>query len=172
VSSVSYGYPTFCIENQNGIKIEILTTTNTKNKKMMLIEPKWFKKNKCQIFKKSTSFFLTDFGLQDNTTHFYKTGASANGVEIVPISSVAKRVVKESNTINCIEKQKRFFLNSKLLQQIDRSLFTFSFLCNKPGNPSSWKTISVHPFQKIDWSIRSENNTGFYSTEILQTTTI
>ena len=138
----------------------------------MLIEPKWFKKNKCQIFKKSIKFFLTDFGLHNNAKAFYKSEVSANGVEIVPISSVANRVFKESNTINCNEKQDGFFVNPTFVQQGCRPLLTCSFSFNTRENPPGWKTISVHPFKKIHWSIRSEKNTGFYSTEILQTTTI
>jgi hypothetical protein len=52
------------------------------------------------------------------------------------------------------------------------AFLTFSVSFFKQTYPQNWKTIFVHLFEKSNLLVRSDNNTGFFSPKILQTTTI
>ncbi|HEX8277312.1 MAG TPA: hypothetical protein VF540_01410 [Segetibacter sp.] len=70
------------------------------------------------------------------------------------------------------ESKNQPFLTWDALKTAFHLFITSSFSFYKHKYPHSWKTIFVHLLEKGNLLVRSDNNTGFSSSKVLQTTTI
>ncbi|MCW3113279.1 MAG: hypothetical protein JWR18_1675 [Segetibacter sp.] len=163
----------------------------------MIIALKWVKKVKSKTRLKLNKFFLAFFNLcdkpDDNTSSIPKTlrenrlDFHRREIELLkynfcnlpalrtipnPVSSSIERISKQLEKMVFIEKKMKVSSASNTLELLIEAFLTFSVSFFKQTYPQNWKTIFVHLFEKSNLLVRSDNNTGFFSPKILQTTTI
>lgn len=94
------------------------------------------------------------------------------GEPCTPHTSLTKREDIQLKKGLLTENKKHLFLTLNALKPAFHVFLTSSFSFYKHKYPHSWKNIFVHLLEKGNLLVRSDNNTGFSSSKVLQTTTI